>query len=220
MYIIFDLDGTLIDSSKGIYQAFCLSLSGLSLAPPSYSSFKPLIGPTADVIFSKLYPDASADSKSIFYSTFRSLYDSTHYKYFSLYHGVHAMLESLAHLDFTMSVITNKPSQPSKSLISSTPGLTGMFTDIIGADYFASSLGIPRLSKKNLSLLYLFEKNQLSPSQAIYIGDTPSDMIAAQQTQCNFIPCTYGYGFTSSDSFTISASSPSLIPLCVSKILH
>ena len=61
--LILDFDGTLADSSIGIYQAFTSSSNKIELQPPLYERFKESIGPPIDKLIEIYYPVISESKK-------------------------------------------------------------------------------------------------------------------------------------------------------------
>ena len=80
-HIIFDLDGTLIDSSEGIYKAFC-AVSGPKSILLS-SDFRRLIGPPVNIIYQKIFNHPSKES--FFVERFRFYYDTMYFGDFYFY---------------------------------------------------------------------------------------------------------------------------------------
>ena len=77
---IFDFDGTLADSSIGIYRAFKSSCVKNNLEPPDIKMFKKHIGPPIYKLIYLIYPDIKQYKKENFVKTFRNEYDNKFFK--------------------------------------------------------------------------------------------------------------------------------------------
>ena len=73
--VIFDLDGTLIDSSEGLYESFKMACQEIKIATPSKDNFFSRIGPPIGDIFDIMFPN-SQHHKEKFVSAFRHDYDN------------------------------------------------------------------------------------------------------------------------------------------------
>ena len=82
--LFFDFDGTLADSSEGIYESFKNSCFELNLEPISIFEFKKFIGPPISKILNKIYPKLSSKKIFEFKSYFRSDYDNKNFRLVSL----------------------------------------------------------------------------------------------------------------------------------------
>lgn len=189
-HIVFDLDGTLVDSSDGIYKAFCSASIDLNLAPPSYQYFKPYIGPPITLIFQHIY--GHINELSLFVDLFRFYYDSIYYKDFVFYESVNTSLDKLLNFGFTFSIVTNKPTLPALSIVNHLPILFENVNPIIGIDYFELPMS-PKLLFKSSSILYISNLLRLSLSDMCYVGDTMSDYSSSVDAGISFIGCRYGF---------------------------
>ena len=79
--LFFDFDGTLADSSEGIYESFKNSCFEINLEPVSINKFKKFIGPPISQILRKIYPNLSTNQISDFKYFFRNDYDNKNFKY-------------------------------------------------------------------------------------------------------------------------------------------
>ena len=87
-HILFDLDGTLIDSSTGIYSAFVAACYQVDIEPLEFNAFCGHIGPPFNSIADKLYPDISANHRRDLVSRFRLEYDAKYFNLVRWYDGV------------------------------------------------------------------------------------------------------------------------------------
>jgi len=193
MHLLLDLDGTLIDSSPGIFHSFSLACLSLGLKTPTYDSFSSLIGPPVQHIAKSLFPELDTNSLESFRKIFRDDYDHYSYRNANWYPGVIDTLKVLAsEPDLHIIVITNKPTRPSQDLIKSV-GILPIFIDIYGVDYRLVHATGPIFASKSEALSYVLTSTPIHASQSLYLGDTPSDQEACSKCQVPFVAALYGF---------------------------
>ena len=185
MNFIFDLDGTLINSKKGIFNAYKLSLKNY-IEPIEEKKFESYIGPPFAKIIKKIHPNLDTYISKNIINNFRELYDNDYYKEFNIYNGIIELIQKISTFSRCF-IVTNKPTQPSIEIINKLK-LNNYFTEIVGVNYFSKN-GLSK--KENISKLII--KNNLSKKETFYIGDTRADAEAAQENNIYFIAYTEGY---------------------------
>ena len=165
-HIIFDLDGTLIDSSEGIFKAFCAASLDLHLPPPSFSFFKSLIGPPVRNIYPQIFDCPS--KQDFFVERFRYHYDTQYYSYFP-FMITYCNIQEYYKLNYNLNC-SNKPTLPSLSIISNLPFLCRHVNPLISIDYFDPSVNYTS-SFKTYSILYISNLLQLPLTDLCYVGD-------------------------------------------------
>ena len=93
--LIFDFDGTLLESSAGIYLSFVHSCLKHNLTPPDKTVFASSIGPPVGKIVDIFFPFLTASVRLDFIRTFRAHYDSKGYKESYPYDGVLSLLQDI-----------------------------------------------------------------------------------------------------------------------------
>lgn len=186
-HILFDLDGTLIDSAPAILASFrdAFAHAGISpvvaidesiIGPPLLETLQQLSGSTDAALIARL-----ADG-------FKASYDSEGYKQTAAYAGVGAMLEALKDAGLSLSIATNKRIHPTR-LILAHLGWLDHFDHIYALDLFE-----PRLPTKAAMIGRLLADHELPKESAIYIGDRSEDGESADANDLPFIAATWGYG--------------------------
>ena len=192
-HLILDLDGTLVNSSPGIYHSFVLACEKFCLPPPSYAEFYPLIGPPVQEIAARLYPGFEPVPLEEFRRFFRDDYDNISYRMADWYPEVRDTLKTLsANPGISISIVTNKPTRPALNLVRS-EGLASCLSRIVGIDYVAANSASSFFSSKAEALSYVLLSNSSELGQSVYVGDTPSDQAACDRCNLPFIACLYGF---------------------------
>lgn len=185
--LIFDLDGTLVDSIPGIESSLreaLLALTNIREIP----ELRNQIGPPIGTILSNLFPDMDRDSLAMVESKFRKIYNETGWEQSIPYQGVTGLLERLHRQQDSLFVATNKPLLPTRKILAHT-GLLPLFTDILCPDSLS-----PSYSSKADLLRGLMRIHALTKEATVYIGDQPGDQSAAADCDILFVGVTYGYG--------------------------
>lgn len=186
-HIIFDLDGTLIDSAPGILSSLAMVLdeAGMACRVPLTSS---LIGPPLQETLSILTGTHDPDLIRAYVESFKHHYDGGGYKDTRVYPGVAEMLAALHARGFFLHLATNKRYTPTR-LILDYFGWDSFFQSVYALDLFD-----PRLPDKSAMLKALLDERSLLPGEAIYIGDKVEDGLAAEKNDLEFLGVAWGYG--------------------------
>lgn len=185
--LIFDLDGTLIDSAPSILA--CMESvvvdAGLSLVVPLEVN---LIGPPLLVTLSRITGLSDQEELRSLAEQFKRRYDSEGFRATRAYPDVPALLEKLQMLDFELHLATNKRQCPTRAILE-LMGWAGVFRTVYTQDGVES--GYP--DKRTMLECQLREQG-ISPGAAAYIGDTREDGVAASANGLHFFAADWGYG--------------------------
>jgi phosphoglycolate phosphatase len=182
--IIFDLDGTLVDSFQDIYSALAAAATHLGLPAPAENPMRENMHLRLDQLVQSLYPDADWD---VLMQEFRNTYDGSGYPHTQVYPGVMETLRLLHQEGCRLFVATNKRKFAADLIVSR------FDRDSFIDDIKTSDCSNPPLSKKEIVERILVEK-RLDPEHTVLIGDTKGDWDAAVQNGLFFIYVVYGYG--------------------------
>ena len=109
--VLFDLDGTVIDSYPGIQKAFdCAYFKIYSVT--NQISIKPFIGPTMDRILVKVNGETDETRIEEFVRVFKVFYDTEYFKLSVLYKGMRVLLKDLYNRGIKLFIVTNKRQKP------------------------------------------------------------------------------------------------------------
>lgn len=186
--IFFDLDGTLINSSRGIKYSLTKALSSVlpDFALDQISTS--LIGPPVAEMFKQMIGNAAPDLIDDLTREFRKSYDSEGWEKTDIYEGVVETLCQLSDFNITMFIVTNKPSHPTFKILDHLQMLH-FFADVISPD-----TGTHPYSSKSAICQHILTKYQINQQSAILVGDSRDDAQAAKSCGLSFIAATYGYG--------------------------
>lgn len=183
--MIFDLDGTLIDSSEGIVRAVSEALKNLDYPILDEELIKSFIGPPIGKEIVKELGYGERELKE-FNTEFRHLYKTKYLMRATIYSGIENLLIQLWGQRF-MAVATNKRMDYTLTLMDGL-GLSKYFNTIEGSDFEG------RLEKRDI-ITECLKSSKYKLSETVMVGDTISDALAARACGVDFIGVTYGMGF-------------------------
>jgi phosphoglycolate phosphatase len=183
MTILFDLDGTLIDSTDAILEGFVASYENFGRTPPDEEDIKPLIGYPLDVMFQKL-----GITKDVW------SYVEAYKKHYRIISRSHTTLLPLAKEAIkeaskfaTLGIVTTKTAKYSKELLEYL-GVMSYFNTLIGRE----DVEYPKPDAE--PILKAMKKLNALNSSTWMIGDTILDLESAKNANINSIGVTCGYG--------------------------
>ncbi|MFZ4789440.1 MAG: HAD family hydrolase [Candidatus Competibacteraceae bacterium] len=185
--ILFDLDGTLIDSSPGILASFqrVLVTHGLEPAAPLDQR---LIGPPLLQTLARLTGLEDADRLTGLAAAFKTLYDRQGYRATRPYPGLAETLDALSRADWRLFIATNKRFEPTRRILDSLE-LNRHFVDVYTLDRQP-----PPAADKTELVGRLLAEQDLDTRRCWFIGDSGEDAAAAAAHGLPFIAAAYGYG--------------------------
>lgn len=184
--VIFDLDGTLIDSSEGIIRAVSETIRELKLEYLSPEFIRSCIGPPiGDSIGSKI--GYSPEQIDAFYKVFRPIYKEKYLMDCTIYPGVVELLKKLRASGIKTAIATNKRKDYTKTLLDNLK-LTLLFDAIEAVDMEG------KLTKTDL-VGNCMRRLSCPGEGTIMVGDARSDYDAASAWGIDFIGVKYGFGF-------------------------
>lgn len=191
--LVFDLDGTLVDSAPDLHDALNVMLSNEGLRLLSLSEVESIVGDGAAVLVRKALALTGAgavaeDDVRTLTSRFLATYERRPAALTQPYAGVPDTLEVLVEEGFILGVCTNKPEALSRRILRQLE-LDRFFQAVIGGD---SLNGIRKPDPRHL--LAAVEALGGVPEEAVMIGDSGNDVAAARALGVPVILRAGGYG--------------------------
>jgi phosphoglycolate phosphatase len=190
--LIFDLDGTLIDSQRDLAAATNRLLAELGGRQLGEDAVAAMVGEGAAVLVRRALVAAGvqADERRAL-ERFLEIYESALLVHTRPYDGMVAALERLAS-SARLAVLTNKPTRATHEILSGLD-LLGYFADVIGGD---TPLG---RKPDPAGLTELIARAGVQPSAAMLIGDSPIDLATARSAGTPICLARYGFGYRFGD---------------------
>ena len=189
--VVFDLDGTLVDSCPGIEACLRQALEAVepgTALPPVES----LIGPPVREMIASLLLGRDADVLEAAESEFRRCYDAGGWRLTKTYEGADDALSGLTFAGLHLFVLTNKPAGPTRTILDSLQW-HDRFEAVVCRDSFT-----PPFADKAAAMAHLLSKYRLDPSRTVMVGDSADDVHAACVNLVGFAAACWGYGAAAS----------------------
>jgi phosphoglycolate phosphatase len=185
--ILFDLDGTLIDSAPGIEESFYFAYLNVynKECPQSITTF---IGPPIEQVLTAVNGEDNLDIIRRFVDAFKQHYDNEGYKKSKLFNDVESVLEALLKNKLNIFIATNKRVKPTK-LILKYLSIYKYFNGVYCLDMVEF-----KFKNKTDLITHILKTNSLVSKETIMIGDTMHDGLAADENKLDFALVEYGYG--------------------------
>ena len=183
--IIFDFDGTLVDSEKAIYECF-QSITRYLAPERAYYAKNILIGPPLRDTASEILGPEKQDLLDKFVQSFITMHDEQVIQHTQPYPDVIQVLEELHTKNIPMAIATNKRFAPTQKLID----------HFNWSEYFLfieCSDSQSQISNKDEMIQDIINRNS-SFKGSFFVGDTVNDGVSANLNQLPFIEACYGYG--------------------------
>lgn len=184
--VIFDFDGTLVDSSPGILSTFGRTLARHGVAPAVPLDRK-LIGPPLAATLARI-SGLSGEALSPMIDSFKADYDAAGYLDTVPYPGVAEALQHLKALGLRLFIATNKRIEPTHKIL----------THLGWAPHFAAVYALdamqPPLPDKTAMTGEILRLEAIEPKRTAFVGDSLEDARAARHNGIAFYAATWGYG--------------------------
>ena len=197
--VLFDLDGTLIDSAPDLGAAADKMRVDRGLPSLPLANYRPMAGSGARGMIGVAFeigPDHSdfpALREEFFANYANCMTDATY-----AFDGVEDLIANLQILGFPWGVVTNKSSRFSEPLTASMPLFSSAVTIVSGDT-------TPHAKPHPAPLLEAARRLAIDPARCLYVGDDERDIVAGLAAGMSVVAATYGYLGNVSDPSSWSA---------------
>lgn len=193
--LLFDLDGTLVDSAPDLALAVNQMLAELGLATFSEQCIRGWVGNGAQVLVqralsgsSEIAPDLDTEAVESALAIFLGSYQANLCVESRLYDGVFNTLTTLKKHEFRLVIVTNKPQRFVQPILDGL-GLSDLFEFIVGGD------SLEKRKPDPMPLHHICQQLDVTPQQCLMIGDSKNDILAAKAANIDSVGLTYGYNY-------------------------
>lgn len=185
--ILFDLDGTLVHTAPDVHRAINYARGELGLPPLSLAQALKAIGPGSDRFAQTVLGDEHAHLLEGYLEIFRPYYLQICAENSRPFPGIVELLEALR--SYRLAVVTNKRLVQSQALLE-TIDLIDYFDLLVGPELVDHIKPAPDM------IHYALDQLGLAPDQALMVGDTDNDLLAARAAGVTNCAVTWGYSDT------------------------
>lgn len=194
--LIFDFDGTLIDSVPDLAQAVNDTLTVLGKSTYPVDTIRNWVGNGSrllveralvgdiEVVEGQLSQDEADQAEQVFFDTYAKISGQNTVAY----PNVDAGLKQLKQAGFTLALVTNKPIRFVPKILKSF-GWQDIFSEVLGGD----SLPVKKPDPEPLH--HVCKALGFSADEAIMIGDSKNDILAGQNANIDTLGLSYGYNY-------------------------
>ncbi|CAM3499503.1 phosphoglycolate phosphatase [Psychrobacter glaciei] len=194
--LIFDFDGTLIDSVPDLADATNAMLTTLGKETYPIDSIRNWVGNGSrmlveralvgkvEVLEGELTVEEADHAEQVFFEAYNNISGSKTVAYPDVDNG----LKKLKDAGYTLALVTNKPIRFVPKILRSF-GWQDLFAEVLGGDSLAVKKPDPA------PLLHVCEALNIDPAQAIMIGDSRNDILAGQNANMDTLGLSYGYNY-------------------------
>jgi phosphoglycolate phosphatase len=190
--VLFDLDGTLLDTIPDLHAAACAMLRDLGRPELSLETVSHYVGRGIPNLVKRVLAGslvAADDAAAVppqALDSFRRHYAHENGRQASRYPGVIEGLEALKAKGLPLAVITNKAAAFTLPLLEMS-GLAPYFEVVVSGDL------LPRQKPDPMPLVWACGRLGVSPTEALFIGDSVNDSLAGRAAGCHVYLLPYGY---------------------------
>jgi phosphoglycolate phosphatase len=214
--IIFDLDGTLVDSAWDLQDATNVLMAEEGLGPVTLDEIKSMVGDGVAKLVKRAISAAGGDLTRLpdLVNRFLRIYEVNASRHTEAYPGVRDTLEGLKRLGLPLGVVTNKPYAATLDILEAL-GLRAFFAAVIAGDT------LPERKPQPAPILLALQQLGVRPEAALMVGDNYHDVQAARSAGVRVFAVTYGYSHRphaelGADCLLVSL--PELLPIVENEI--
>jgi len=190
--VLFDLDGTLLDSAPDMLATANQMRAERGLAPLDLAQLRPVVSKGARAMIAVAFPDWDAPTRDRHVPEFLERYEALIGRHAVLFDGVETMLRCLEDAGSRWGIVTNKPEYLARLIL---PQLDweARCAVLIGGDT------LPERKPHPLPLQVACERMGVAIADCVYVGDDERDILAARAAGMPSVAALWGYRLAQDD---------------------
>ena len=190
--VLFDLDGTLLDSAPDMLAAVNAMRAERDLAPMALAELRPHVSRGARAMLAAAFPQVDNAERESWVPAFLSHYERELGRHGQAFVGVEPMLAQLEAAGCRWGIVTNKPEYLAVQLLPLL-GWQARCEVLIGGDTLAARKPDP------LPLIVAAQRLGVDPAECVYVGDDERDIAAARAAGMPSVVALWGYRLDGDD---------------------
>ena len=184
--MLFDLDGTLIDTAPDMAAAMNALRIEQNLEALPFVTIRPFVSHGANALVRLGFPDSPDDEFEVLRERFLAIYRECLANDSVLFAGAAELLASLEESGIPWGIVTNKPTWLTEPLLDALQ-LRSRVVSLVCGDTFPERKPHPR------PLLHAASQLRVAPQKCLYVGDAQRDIVAARAAQMRALVARFGY---------------------------
>jgi N-acetyl-D-muramate 6-phosphate phosphatase len=184
--VLFDLDGTLVDSAADLGNAVNAILQREGRPALPLSAIRPVVSKGARAMLGIAFPERDAAAREALVQPFLDAYEASVAIHSTPFDGIEAVLAAIEAAGSRWGIVTNKPYYLAKQVVA-TMRWSERSHVLIGGDT------LPRKKPDPDQLFLACEALGVPPGECIYVGDDERDIVAARRAGMKSVAVLWGY---------------------------
>jgi phosphoglycolate phosphatase len=183
--VFFDLDGTLVDSARDMFDALAALCGEQGREPPAFDAVRETVSRGARAVLRCAFGDDALAIDAVL-PHFLDLYVATGMRHTRAFRGVEALLDKLEAREVRWGVVSNKASHL-VALVLATLGYDRRVSAVVGGDT------LPQRKPDPAPVRHACELAGVMPAQCMFVGDDPRDVAAGREAGLYTVAAAWGY---------------------------
>lgn len=184
--VLFDLDGTLLDSAPGLYAALEIYGNETGTEIPPYATVREVVSRGASAVLKTAWPNADAAALAEHSPRFLELYADVMADTSAPFEGVNELLGGLEAAGIPWGIVTNKAGFLTRPLLEQL-GLWSRAASVVAGDT------LPQRKPDPAPVLHACKEARMSPEHGMFVGDDPRDIQAGRDAGLYTVAAAWGY---------------------------
>ena len=196
--VLFDLDGTLVDSAPDFVATVDRLRTERGEPPIPLAELRPHVSKGSRAMLAAAFPQLDADAREALVPRFLAVYEEELARHGGPFDDVEALLDAIESAGSRWGIVTNKPEYLARLLL---PRLRweSRCAVLVGGD------SLPVRKPDPLPLLHAAQALRVAPGDCVYVGDDERDVVAARAAAMPSIAALWGYRLAADDPITWQA---------------
>jgi phosphoglycolate phosphatase len=184
--VLFDLDGTLVDSAPDLLEAVNRVLADANAPPLDLAELRPVVSKGARAMLALAFPQLDAEQREHLVQPMLDHYASAIAVHTRPFDGIESLLGRIERAGMRWGIITNKPEALAREVVHAM-GWSERSAVLIGGDT------LPTRKPSPAQLLHACELLDMTPDHCVYVGDDERDIQAAHAAGMPSVAALWGY---------------------------
>jgi 2-phosphoglycolate phosphatase len=190
--VLFDLDGTLVDSAPDFRATLDVLRAERGVPPMTLAALRPHVSRGARAMLAASFPDLSAEERETLIPRFLAIYEQELARHGAAFDGVEPLLQAIEADGSRWGIVTNKPEYLARLLLPRL-GWETRCAVLLGGD------SLPVRKPDPEPLLHAARQVGVAPTACVYVGDDERDIVAARAAAMPSVVALWGYRLEDDD---------------------